>query len=169
MSTDQPFDSFGRLLSEGFEIPLSISIAQGHPSSRIDALFARFAPGVDPGTRQRLTDFAREMEQAGEGMTMLGREDAINLGEIPVNPYLRESRGGGTRLFVSTDFSIDEGGHWYRIDIDLPDASSMLDIYDAISLEAERRVKKSPGAFNNIAIDEDTEIQVRVTIAERGF
>jgi len=164
-----PYNEYGQLLAEGFDVALAIAFANDYPQSRIDAIILRYARNVDQSVIDQVTDLARQEVAAGEYINGLGPDDEIDLDQIPINPYLFGDEPAGRRVFTSTEFNVNGGPQGYRMDLELPDLTTKSAIEAAAKDEATGYVNTSPKAFEDYNAGEETEFTVNFGMAVRIF
>lgn len=169
MSTDQPYNSLGQILSEGGEIALGLAIAHGWSEGKISALFARRFEPMSANDRNRLLEIASAAVSAADLVNNLGPNDSLVPGDLPITPELFGNDPEGRRALLITEFSTDDGGKWYETRLTFADIPTMEEIREAIAAEASRRIVDSPSAFGLNRGDPQPELLFRVTFGEARF
>lgn len=114
-------NSLGSILSQKGELIAALRLNAGYPISNIARYLSDRFANVSMATVNQVINFGRQMLGAGSYLTGLNPSESINIGNIPVNPYLFGDEPGGARGLVSTIFSATGDSPFGRHDIIVPD------------------------------------------------
>lgn len=169
MSSDQPFNELGQILASGGEIALGLAISRGWSDRQIALLFARRFEPMREEDRERLVTTANRMVEAARYLNDIGDDDEIQLGNVPINPYLFGINPGGARAKVAYRFSVDEGVNWFDGRIDAHDLSSKAALFDLIEEQINIDFAKYPEGGGSRFGGAKEHLTIEVTITERRF
>jgi hypothetical protein len=165
MSNDgKPFDTLGRILSEGGDKALANALSRGNAKQELLLLKRWFGYGASESDIRTVRGIAERAVDAGRQITSADPDSPINLAIIPINPRLFLGEDAGNRFYVSTDFTFSNSSQWYRADFLFPDLYSAADIISEVNARAEYMKTGSPVIFedkagNTVTMDK-LEIQV---------
>lgn len=169
MSTDNPYNSLGQILSEGGEIALGIALFHGWDSGKIAILLTKrlkVAPGTDTDAL-----FALATEALNSG-TLAGSEDPNappDPFDIPVNGGLFGDAPEGRRLHWEAEYRFGTEGEWWRISGDESDLVPIGEIFDQIAGMAtanETTYRTKEGIAGDVG---SIPPEIRIVLRERKF
>lgn len=169
MSSDQPYNSLGQILSEGGEIALGLAIHRGWSDSQISALFARRFEPMQPADRARLIEIAKAGLAGAESLSNLDPSDTIPLGSVPIVPELFGDDFSGKRYSYVGEWFNPNTGKWIEVRGDFPSVPSPEDIATDIGDKANTRIKKSPEKFGLPGGTQFDDLEIRITTHYRKF
>lgn len=169
MSTDEPYNELGQILSEGGEIALALAFAHGWSDSKIAALFARRFLPMRPDDQDRLRGLADAALQAGEAFNQTPPSERVSLDDIPLNPHLSPDRVGSDRVYWIGEFQFPGDQNWFQIRGSSPDNVPVGEILSEIADEATSRAGRSPQSFGVPTGGEPSAPEVRIIMMERRF
>jgi len=169
MPSDQPFNELGQILANGGEIALGLAISRGWSSQQIALLFSRRFEPITPQDRQRLTSLAERAVAAAAAINEMEADNAIDLEDIPVNPYLFGDDPSGRRGKVAGRFTLDEGEHWFDFRHDTADIGSvsqmMADVEAGILSDLAKYPEGGGGKFGGNV----EHLTIKLELTERRF
>lgn len=169
MSTDQPFDSLGRILSEGGEIALGLAIIRGWSDSQIIELFARRFSGLSSAETERLSSMANAAIRGARIANDLDPSDPFPLSSLPVNPELFGDEFSGKRSFFIGEVWNPMKEHWIEIRMEFPGVPTLNEVNEKLFGEARRRFGESPDRLGTLPEEDDFQLQGRIIFQERRF
>lgn len=144
MSSEQPYNELGQILSSGGEIALGLAISRGWSSSQIALLFSRRFDPMRDEDRQRLIDIANRAVAAAAQISDMPPDEDIDPNVIPTNPYLFGDDPSGRRAKVAGRFTVDEGANWFDFRHDISDIGNREQMLDEIQAAIESDFSKYP-------------------------
>lgn len=169
MSTDNPYNELGQILSEGGEIAVGLAIIQDTPLQNLLFLITRKFGGISDSNREQLIDFAQSMVDAGADIQGRSLDSILSPEDIPLNSWLFGGDLQGRRAFIVGE--IEVSGLGFRIQARLPfeDIPTLEELRAAFQEEALRRLKESPDAFGIAAPDTLADAGVYILLPQRAF
>lgn len=169
MSTDQPYDSLGRVLSRGAEIALALAKHRGYSAGEISQFVMRRIGNLSPNDLDTLNQISDRALQSGNAISSLPDGSDIPLSMIPVVQELFGDQPNGRRVFYSTEISVAGEDTWYRVDVSSPTAMTVDELRQAAMEEAMRINRDYPKAFGGRFQNEELDVDVRITASVRRF
>lgn len=166
---DTPFNSLGQILASGGERAIALAMVRGYSAVEVGALVDRRFEPMLPEDRESLLRLADDSIQAGLRVSGLGGTEYVLSANLPFNSQLLGEDGGGTRLFVFGEFSIDEGQSWYQLGYASPDDLTYQELIDQMQRQGAGYVNKTPLDFNADADVIADNVEIRILFAERKF
>lgn len=150
-------------------LELSVSRIIRRPISRIQKInrILTMTGSLSDAGLDQLIEFAQRGLDAGPSITEMIRGGGLNFAEIPVQPYLFGDDPAGRNVLVEVDMFHPGIESEVRVTLELGDADELRDLQRLGAEELARRVRDSPGAFNNIDPDDVLLSSVVVRFAER--
>lgn len=191
MASGRAFDEFGRIISGKGELAaaedargiggglligflLGRRIVGGELRLRrietriLNRLKGRF-PRLSDAQLVRLLRIAREGIASAEKAKVGPADIPIPLGDIPVQPALFGDEPAGRRVLFSADVQIEKLDRSIRIDLELADTESLVEIERMLREEATSRIQDSPKAFGLDVNQEVTAGDINIKFIERRF
>lgn len=169
MSSEQPFDSLGRILASGVEIAVALAMNKGYTPGQIGLLILRRVGDLEPSLQNQLEDVSRNILNAGQSLNDLEPGSDIPLGSVPIISELFGDDPQGNRFLFSGEISLAGEDKWYRVDILSGTPLDIDSLRNAILEEQQRITNQYPGSFGGKFDDPDSQIDVRITISARRF
>lgn len=169
MSTVQPYNSLGQILSRGGEIAVARSILSGLDFGELVDRFAkRFAPVRDE-TLEQLIGFANRMITGGDAVLSLSRDAIPPAQIIPINRELFGADSAGKRIRYVVQGEVEWSGGVFDVWIDLPDFTPWGAIEETIAERARAIAISDPGRAEKLGLDETRKIAVKQLLVERRY
>lgn len=169
MSTDNPYNELGQILSEGGEIALALAFAHGWSDDKIAALFARRFLPMRQEDQDRLRNISQAALDAGEAFNQTPTGERVSLEDIPLNPNLDPDRVGSNRIFWIGEFQFPGDESWFQVRGTAADNLTVGEILADLAEEATNRVGRSPAAFGVPIGEAAPAPEVRIILMERKF
>src|SRR3990172_3853083 len=109
MSSGQPYNSLGQILSEGGEQALAMAIFNDIGADGILLLFRRRFEPITDSDRQDLTALANAGLAAGSVLTAADPFELMDVSQMPVNPFLWGGEAAGRRIRIIGEWQFEEG------------------------------------------------------------
>lgn len=142
-----PYDSFGRILSEGGEQSLALAIYHGASDDDMAALRARRFASLSDDEFAALSAFAYAGLAAGRRAGVTPPDQQIPASELPVNSVMGGDDAEGQRTRYIGEVEFEESGKRVRVYGWFPGIPTNQELLDAIEEAGRDLGERYPGKF----------------------
>jgi len=169
MSSDQPYNELGQILSSQGEVAVGLAILKQGTGGSFIAFFNRRFGFLADNERDSLLQLSEAMVENGATMQQLPAGASISLENVPLNPYLFGGATQGSRVLITGEVEIPGAEHRVQLRIPFTDVPTVDEVRQAFLERGLEIAGNYPGKFG---LDPNTPVMggnVYILLPERAF
>lgn len=169
MSSDQPYNSLGQILSQGGEIAVGLSLLRGGDRGSVLLLIGRRFGPMQDADREALVDFSQRMIDAGATISESEYAGPIPPEAVPLNQYLFGGTTEGRRSIFTVEVEFPGAEGRVEMRLTFPDLPTQEELREAALGRGGDIVTQYPEKFGLPPGSTVDSGKVYILLPERAF